>query len=538
MRADDLDLRELLEFHPQGGVIRFARERALILDAVALGLLRKEFIDTLGLTAAKGVLTRFGYAHGWRTAGMLKEDFPWDSELEWRKAGARFHELQGVVSVKPIPGPDERFVFRGAIWHDSYEAEQHLLHCGQAEEPVCWTLCGYASAHMTYTFGQELFCVEEKCIGKGDAYCKMIACTRAELGETASTVLSLYQKDLDAVLEAVTGALKRTEQELHSRRKELDIGLFEAPAGMVVQSEAMKRIITLTRRVAKVDSTVLFTGESGVGKERLARFLYQESPRAHRPFIAINCGAVPENLLESELFGHTKGAFTDAVRDRQGLFEAANEGTLFLDEVGDLPQSTQVKLLRTIQEREIRRLGENKVRSIDVRIVAATNRDLGEEVAAKRFREDLYYRLRVVPIAIPPLRERKEDILPLARALLAAASRRLRRKIAGFTPAALQQLLRYHWPGNVRELENTVERAVALATGDRVDVEDLPDEVKGPSLVTVVPGTIRPLGEVERGYILAALKVNGGNKTKTARQLGLSSATLFRRLKAYGADAA
>jgi transcriptional regulator with PAS, ATPase and Fis domain len=297
----------------------------------------------------------------------------------------------------------------------------------------------------------------------------------------------------------------------------------------------MRQLVDLARRVAKVDSTVLITGESGSGKERIARLVHEESTRAVGPFIAVNCGAIAETLLESELFGHARGAFTGASQDRPGLFEAANGGTLLLDEVGEVSPGMQVKLLRALQEREIRRVGENKSRPVDVRLVAATNRDLAHGVARGTFRQDLYYRLKVVELHVPALRERRDDILPLARVLLAEAALRMRRKISALAPDAADQLLHYDWPGNVRELENAMERAVALARGSHVELEDLPEEVRqafpGP---VATEGTVRPLREVERDYILAALSLNGGNQTRTAAQLRIGSATLYRKLKTYG----
>src|SRR5436190_15027861 len=231
----------------------------------------------------------------------------------------------------------------------------------------------------------------------------------------------------------------------------------------------MRTLVDLAQRVSKVDSTTLITGESGSGKERVARLVHEESPRAKGPFIAVNCGAITETLLESELFGHARGAFTGATSDRPGLFEAASNGTLLLDEVGEVSPSMQVKLLRALQEREIRRVGENKSRRVDVRVVAATNRDLANAVARDAFRQDLYYRLKVVELHVPPLRERREDILPLARVLLADAALRMKRKISSLDPSAADQLLRHDWPGNVRERENEMERAVAVARGSRVD---------------------------------------------------------------------
>ena len=235
--------------------------------------------------------------------------------------------------------------------------------------------------------------------------------------------------------------------------------------GMVARSPAMRQLIDLSQRVAKVDSTVLISGESGTGKERVARMVHNASSRAPGPFIAVNCGAITETLLESELFGHVKGAFTGAMQERPGLFESANGGTLLLDEVGEVSPAMQVKLLRVLQEREIRRVGESTTRAIDVRVLAATNRELTQEIAEGRFRMDLYYRLHVVELPVPPLRKRREDILPLARILLAEAAGRLNRPVSELSARAADQLLRYDWPGNVRELENAMERAVALAQG-------------------------------------------------------------------------
>jgi transcriptional regulator with PAS, ATPase and Fis domain len=272
-----------------------------------------------------------------------------------------------------------------------------------------------------------------------------------------------------------------------------------------------------------------------VGKERIARLVHDESTRAAGPFIAVNCGAITETLLESELFGHKRGAFTGAASDRHGLFETANHGTLLLDEIGEVSPGMQVKLLRVLQEREIRRVGESKNRPIDVRVLAATNRDLAHGVADGAFRQDLYYRLKVVELHVPPLRDRRDDILPLARMLLADAAVRMGRKISGLVPGAVDQLLRYDWPGNVRELENAMERAVALARGSRVNLEDLPEEIRQAFPKPVVSErTVQPLSEVEKEYILAVLELNDGNQTHSAKQLRIGSATLYRKLKKYG----
>jgi DNA-binding NtrC family response regulator len=543
MRATDLDLRELLDFDPRGGIVRFAGQRALLLDAVALGLLRRELIETVGLTAARGILTRFGYAHGWRMAEVMKSEFPWDSDQEWRIAGGRLHRLQGAVIFEPVPrAAGEAGPFADAIWHDSYEAEQHLLHVGRSEEPVCWTLCGFASGYLSCCNGREILCAEERCMGKGDALCTMIGKPREEWGDASAPIFAYYEREcLEAALKRVTAQLRRVERKLKSRESALGRGDDDAvlgSTGIVAKSAGMRKVVDLARRVAKVDSTALITGESGVGKEVIARLIHAESDRIGHAFVAINCGAVPEGMLESELFGHARGAFTGAAQERPGLFEAANGGTLFLDEIGEVAPAMQVKLLRALQERQVRRVGENRERPVNVRVIAATNRDLASDVAAGLFRQDLFYRLRVIEIRVPPLRERTDDILPLARTFLADVARRIGRDVSGFTPKAATRLCRYAWPGNVRELENAVERAVVLARGSRVDADDLPEEV------SVAPprapkGASRTLAEVEREHILAVLAASGGNKAKAAAVLGIGTATLFRKLREYqsqGAD--
>ncbi|MBI5014704.1 MAG: sigma 54-interacting transcriptional regulator [Deltaproteobacteria bacterium] len=537
MRARDLDLRELFAFEPKGGVMKFAGQRVLLLDAVALGLLRKELIETLGTSAARGVLTRFGYAHGRRTAENLRSEFPWESEREWQWAGGRLHMLHGMLVLRaPERGGGEPSLFAETIWQESYEAEQHLLHLGVAEEPVCWTLTGFASGYLSFCSSREVYCMEDRCRGKGDADCHLVARFKEEWGPEIEPELPFYRKEsVDGVLNDLTEALRRTEKRLKARRQEIArlTGIRDDPSGIVARSDGMRRVLDLARRIAKVESTAVVTGESGVGKERIARLIHDESGRAGRPFIAVNCGAVTDSLLESELFGHAKGAFTGADRERLGLFEAASGGTLFLDEVGEVSPSMQVKLLRALQEREVRRIGENTPRPADVRVVAATNRNLAEDVAAGRFRQDLFYRLRVIELRVPALRERPEDILPLARVFLNETTRRLGRKVTGFTPRAADQLLRHGWPGNVRELQNAVEHAVALCAGHRVDLQDLPEDLRTALPRGTVAAGIRRLGDVEREHILAALRAANGNKTRAAAELGIGVATLFRKLKRY-----
>jgi DNA-binding NtrC family response regulator len=538
MSADDLDLHELLDFDPKGGILRFAGQRALLLDAVALGLLRRSLIEALGFNGARAMLTRFGYAHGWRTAETLKTGVPWSSEGAWRQAGGRLHTLQGLVTVEPVHRPgDPDAPFAEAIWRDSYEAEQHLLHAGRADEPVCWTLCGFASGYMSYANGREIFCLEETCVGEGDAVCHVVGRDLKGWGDRIEPHLTYFKSTcLSAGLEKITQQLKTTERRLRARRQAPDApdGQGDDPSGIIARSDEMKRVLELARRAAKVDSTVLVTGPSGAGKERIARLIHTESSRATGPFVAINCAAVTESLLESELFGHARGSFTGATSDRVGLFEAAGGGTLFLDEVGEVPLTMQPKLLRALQEREIRRVGESHTRKIDVRVVAATNRQLAEVIASGAFRQDLYYRLRVIELRVPPLRARKCDILPLARVFIEQVSRQMSRRIDGLTPRAADQLVRYDWPGNVRELENAMERAVALTTGARIDVDDLPEEVRHAASPLVPANGSRRLADIEREVILATLQSTNGNRTRAAEELGIGIATLYRKLKQYG----
>jgi DNA-binding NtrC family response regulator len=540
MRVDDLDHKELLELDPEGGVIRFAGQRALLLDAVAMGLLRKYLVENFGLNAARTVFTQFGFAHGWRMAEAMQTEFKWSSDEDWRRAGTRIHALEGLFHVEP--GSDSPLSKDGVMLVASYEAEQHLLHFGRSDAPMCWTICGLTSGYLSRTAGKEIYVLEDRCMGKGDAACHLFGRTREEWGDERAEELRFFKPSrlrecLDVSLHRVTETLKAAERKLREHRRALvrvarDV---EEPLDTVAKSPIMAQLVDLARRVAKVDSTVLITGESGSGKERIARLVHEESTRAAGPFIAVNCGAITETLLESELFGHARGAFTGATSDRPGLFEAANGGTLLLDEVGEVSPGMQVKLLRTLQEREIRRVGENKSRRVDVRVVAATNRDLAHGVAGGAFRQDLYYRLKVVELHVPPLRDRRDDVLPLARVLLGNAALRMKRKIAALAPDAADQLLRYEWPGNVRELENAMERAVALARGSRVELEDLPEEIRQAFPRPVATkGTVRPLDEVEREYILAALELNSGNQTHTAAQLRIGSATLYRKLKSYG----
>jgi two-component system response regulator AtoC len=310
---------------------------------------------------------------------------------------------------------------------------------------------------------------------------------------------------------------------------------------IVSKNEKMQEIFEVIRKVASYKSTILITGDSGTGKELIARALHYHSDRSKNPFIPVNCGAIPENLLESELFGHAKGAFTDAIRTKKGLFEEADGGTLFLDEIGELPAQLQVKLLRVLQEGEIRRIGESKPIKIDVRIVSATVKDLIKEVNEGRFRDDLFYRLNVLPIHIPPLRERKEDIPLLINHFIKKYSQSMNKNVVGIDPKALETMMNYKWYGNVRELENTIERAIVLSDGENIELENLPPEIRefqeevklGP-LVEGEYSIKKGSKMLETNLIKKALKKTKGNHTHAARLLEISHRALLYKIKEYG----
>lgn len=300
------------------------------------------------------------------------------------------------------------------------------------------------------------------------------------------------------------------------------------------KSKPMREVFDLIRRVADSPTNLLITGESGTGKELVAKAIHYNSARRDAPFVPVNCAAIPEALLESELFGHMKGSFTDAKADKRGLFEEAQGGTLLLDEISELPLILQAKLLRAVQEREIRRVGATRPTAVDVRIIAATNLALAEEVKEKRFREDLYYRLNVIELRIPPLRERREDILLLVDAFLHKLADTAHKAVRGISESALLLLLDYAWPGNVRELENVIERAVTLARGEKIVPEDLPPVVQGARgerrVIDEAEERTLPLHEMEKEYILRILEKTGGNKYQAAQVLGIDRKTLYRKL--------
>jgi len=345
--------------------------------------------------------------------------------------------------------------------------------------------------------------------------------------------------DMDALALAVERAAEHRRLKQEVKRVREVVARPKQLENMIGASAAMERVADLVSRISESDVNVLITGESGTGKELVAHALHARSSRSNGSFVAVNCAAVPESLLESELFGHARGAFTDARAARSGLFVRAHGGTLFLDEIGEIAPGMQAKLLRAIQERKVRPVGGDGEVPFDARLLAATNCDIDTEVAEKRFRKDLYYRINVVRIDVPPLRNRGNDVLLLAQHFVEQAAQRSGKPVVGLAPSAAEKLLNYDYPGNVRELENCIERAVALARHDHVTVDDLPDKLKsyrGSPLFfpNDDPEELIPMQQVEQRYIQRVLNAVGGNKTRAAKVLGFDRRTLYRKLDRYG----
>jgi two-component system response regulator HydG len=362
----------------------------------------------------------------------------------------------------------------------------------------------------------------------------------AAVGAIRAGAYDFITKPVDADLLALTVARALQLGQLRHEVKRLRQVVVDAQrfGPLLGESAAMKRVFVLIGRVADSDASVLIVGESGTGKELIARALHEKSPRQKGPFLAVDCAAIPPTLLESELFGHARGAFTDARSARVGLFEQASGGTLFLDEIGELPLEMQPKLLRALQERKVRPVGGNVEVAFDVRLVAATNRDLELELEEKRFREDLYYRINVIRVDAPPLRERGGDVLLLAQHFVERFAARTHKEVRGIHAAAAEKLVSYEWPGNVRELENCMERAVALLRFEDVTVDDLPDKLRQYRADRVIfatddVGAVLTLDELERRYIQRVIALVGGNKSRAADLLGLDRRTLYRRIERY-----
>jgi DNA-binding NtrC family response regulator len=548
-RLEPHHLAELLDFRPDQGIIRLHEQRVVLLSAAAMGLLRKELIDTLGLEAASRLFLRFGYADGYHDAVSLRDRSQWSSPLEGLQAGIVLHKLEGLVRAEILQlehdAESGRFQ-EEVLWHDSYVAEQHVHHYGQSSTPVCWSLAGYASGYASACLGQEIYFRERECLGQGATRCVAVGKDAASWGDELEALRADFQSgSLGREVDRLRNVVHRRLQDLDRRerlvaRRERELNLLRervarhaASKQFIAGSAAMQDVLELAARVAPVDTTVLIVGESGTGKEFIVRMVHDQSPRAGGPFVSINCAALTETLLESELFGHVRGAFTGAVRDKAGLFEVATNGTLFLDEIGEVAPTVQAKLLRALQEREIRRVGAERTIKVNARVVAATNRDLRAAVAAGTFREDLYFRLGAFVITVPPLRDRREDIPLLVHDFVRRAAVRLKKDVHAVSAAAMTALMNYSWPGNVRELEHAIERAVIVARGETIKPRELPPEISENARHRVSNDSL-DLQEQERAMIERALDRFHGNRKEAAQALNISTVTLWRKMKQYG----
>ncbi|MFL9867832.1 sigma 54-interacting transcriptional regulator [Paraburkholderia fungorum] len=556
------DLAECLFFSPGDGRIWLNDQRMLLLHSASFGSLRRELIESVGADLARRLLTRAGYASGTRDAALVRQRWPAADGASLLAAGTRLHALEGVVKVEPL-----HFAFDAAtgrydgefLWHHSSEADEHIAAYGVGNEPACWMELGYAMGYVTGLTGTLVIFREVECRAMGSAVCRVVGRNAQRWDDVADDL-----RYLDAPAAAV-GAVAHPDARDHATKglqirraverteSTADDGLVGLAAAFVAARDAMAR-------VAPTDTAVLLTGESGVGKELFAATLHRRSRRASGPFVAVNCAALPDTLVEAELFGVERGAFTGAMQSRAGRFERAAGGTLFLDEIGSLPYAAQGKLLRVLQEREVERVGGTRTLRVDVRVIAATNVELREQVKRGRFREDLFYRLNVFPIVIPPLRERRDDIALLIERFLLQFCREHGRTTPGLTPRARRTLLNYAFPGNIRELRNMVERGViAVNDGESIDLahlfrhEPLPvaelysvdhgmlraertDDALGTVMPVAAAGPHGPaqapisIDALEARLLADALTRAGGNVSAAARLVGLTRAQFAYRM--------
>ena len=465
---DIVELASRLHFVPGEGEIWLEDRRMVLLHNSALGALRRELIETLGVEKARGILTRMGYVSGTRDAEISRRIRPEGPYAATFALGPQLHSLEGLVGVETVSMEIDVATghFMGEfIWRNSSEADEHLASSGISNSPVCWIQQGYANGYVSSFLGRQILVREIECRGMGHEVCRIIGKPIAEWEDPEKDTKFLQAQEF----------VRNPSSTIFSPTAPSTQSLFgNSVSNLVGVSSAFNAVCHMIQRVAPTRATVLFLGESGVGKEQFARTLHNISDRCKQPFVAINCAAIPEQLIESELFGVEKGGFSGATQSRAGRFERADGGTLFLDEVGTLSLVAQGKLLRALQEGEIELIGDTRVRSVNVRVIAATNEDLRNLVEAGSFRADLYYRLNVFPINIPPLRERKEDILLLVESFLNRYCALHKRSISGLTEGAIEALMTYSWPGNIRELENIIERGVIMTPeGGGIDIVHL-----------------------------------------------------------------
>ena len=548
------DLRARLLFCAETGQIWLHEHRMLLVHSEAQASLRWELIDTLGMDRARGFLTRMGYAAGTRDFELACTRSKSESDMDVFMTGPHLHMLEGGAKVTPIKVQFDRSVgtFYGEfLWENSWECQWHRHRYGICSEPMCWSQIGYACGYTTAFMGRQILYKEVECVGMGSNNCRIIGKPVEDWEDATDFTRFLNRESIAEQLIDLQTQVVQLRSAINEKEK--------LPADIMGNSPAFRAAYELLKQAAKSHITVLLLGETGVGKEVFARSLHEMGARRSESFIAINCAAIPHELVEAELFGVEKGAYTGALTSRSGRFERANGGTLFLDEIGDLPLSAQAKLLRVLQEGEIERLGDQKTRKVNVRLVAATNIDLKQLVKEGKFRSDLYYRLNAYQISIPPLRERKEDISILAKSFLEKFSAIHGKKLRGFTDKAKRTLLAYSWQGNIRELQNVIERGVILApSGTRIEVnqlfstfsEESPQEFgldmngglginsrlgasrwdSGRELCEAVFNGVMTLDQVEGMLVETAVDKARGNLSAAARLLGLTRRQLSYRL--------
>ncbi|ACM20804.1 aromatic catabolism-like sigma-54-dependent transcriptional regulator, XylR and V4R domain-containing [Geotalea daltonii FRC-32] len=462
------NLRSQLRFSSETGEIWLHEHRMLLVHADSHAKLRRELIESLGIGRARGMIMRIGYATGINDCELTHINRDWTNDYESFMAGPLLFTLEGNAKTS-IPKLEinrkmGKFYVE-ALLENSWESQAYLRHYGESAEGVCWYLHGYSSGYCSAFMGKPILCKEVKCFAAGGKHCYLVGKPVEEWDDSSDYSLMLNQ---ESIVDQLIGLQNEV---VHLRSA---ISEKKMPSDVVGNSPAFLAAYDLLMQAVDSQITVLLLGETGVGKEVFARTLHEKGARCKESFIAINCAAIPHDLVESELFGVEKGAFTGALASRPGRFERANGGTLFLDEVGDLPLSAQAKLLRVLQEGEVERLGGTKTHKVNVRLVAATNIDLRQLVENGKFRSDLYYRLNALQIHIPPLKERKLDILILAKTFLKKFSDVNGKKLRGFSDKAKLALLAYQWPGNIRELQNVVERGVMLApNGTHISIQHM-----------------------------------------------------------------
>jgi DNA-binding NtrC family response regulator len=551
------DLISQIQFASEDGKIWFNEQRMLLIHSAVMGQLRKELIETLGVERTRGFLMRFGYYSGLRDAEMAHKIRPDITKDEAFLAGPQLHNIKGMVKVVPteLSFDVETGHFHGEFdWYDSYEAEVHRNEYGPSETPICWTLLGYASGFSSYYMGRKIFFKETQCSCCGADHCHIVGKPAEEWEDSDALERALLPDPIIEELFKLQHQVSTLQESFRSPESEEDL-LFNS----VGRSASFKNVCQLISKASKSKVTVLLLGETGVGKEVVAKGLHASSDRRSGPFVAVNCACIPPDLIEAELFGVEKGAYTGATQSREGKFERANHGTIFLDEVIELSPRAQASLLRVLQESELERVGDSRTRRIDVRVVAATNEDLEDAVKAGRFRADLFYRLNVYPVHIPPLRDRSEDIPLLIEHFLQKYHTLYNKRTTGVTDKALQALTLYKWPGNIRELENMIERGVILADNNRsIGLESFfpslaepthpLNVINGRGLLDAEPsattintqdenwmdgllGSEFSIEHLEQELIRRAMSQSGGNVSKAARMLGLSRPALAYRLK-------